>query len=54
VKIMSVDDEEKVVALERLAESPIEDDGSEMPPGTSMPPSVPPPVSEPPEGGEVN
>jgi DNA gyrase subunit A len=54
VKIMSVDDEEKVVALERLAESPIEDDGSEMPPGTSMPPSVPPPQSEPPEGGEVN
>jgi DNA gyrase subunit A len=54
VKIMSVDDEEKVVALERLAESPIEDDGSEMPPGTSMPPSMPPPQSEPPEGGEVN
>jgi DNA gyrase subunit A len=51
VKIMSVEEEEKVVALERLAESPIEDDGSETPPGGSMaPPSIPPP----PEGGEVN
>ncbi len=54
VKIMSVDGEEKVVALERLAESPIEEEGSDAPPGTSMPPSMPPPQSEPPEGGEVN
>jgi DNA gyrase subunit A len=54
VKIMSVDDEEKVVALERLAESPIEDDGSEAPPGTSVPPSMPPPAPSDPPDGEVN
>ena len=51
VKIMSVEEEEKVVALERLAESPIEDDGSDAPPSTSIVPSVPPSGDVPPEGG---
>jgi DNA gyrase subunit A len=55
VKIMSVDDEEKVVALERLAESPIEEEGGELPPGASVPPpSLPPPDGGTPEGGDVN
>jgi DNA gyrase subunit A len=58
VKIMSVDDEEKVVALERLAESPIEEEGGDGTGGTSMPPSMPPPSpSDPPPndgGSDVN
>ena len=52
VKIMSVDDEEKVVALERLAESPIEEEGGEAPPSTSTPPSILPPSGDGPEGNE--
>jgi len=44
VKLMTLDPDERIVALERLAESPIEDDGgesqgpSEAPPAPSIPP----------------
>jgi DNA gyrase subunit A len=51
VKIMTVADDERIVALERLAES--QDDGgapSEMPPGGGLPPSMTPPPGE----GELN
>ena len=56
VKIMSVDGEEKVVAVERLAESPVDDEGgtsSEAPGGASVPPTSMPPSEAPPEG-DVN
>jgi DNA gyrase subunit A len=49
VKIMSVTDDERIVALERLAESAADEEGtggSEAPPGASVPPSMPPPSSD--------
>jgi DNA gyrase subunit A len=52
VKIMSVDGEEKVVAVERLAESPPDEESgtvSDPPAGAS----VPPPASETPPEGET-
>jgi DNA gyrase subunit A len=59
VKIMSVDGEEKIVALERLAESAADEEGgggSEPPAGASMPPTSMPPSDAPPpaDGGDVN
>ncbi|HEX7601935.1 MAG TPA: DNA gyrase C-terminal beta-propeller domain-containing protein, partial [Polyangiaceae bacterium] len=47
VKIMDVDGEERIVGVERMAESQVDAAGSEMPPGDSMTPpageSIPPP-----------
>ena len=47
VKIMDVDDEERIVGVERMAESQVDAGGSEMPPGESLTPpageSIPPP-----------
>jgi len=50
VKIMDVDGEERIVGVERMAESQVDAGGSEMPPaGDSMAPpgeSIPPPPSD--------
>jgi DNA gyrase subunit A len=52
VKLMTLEPDERIVALERLAESPIEDDGG----GESMPPASDggPTPSIPPESGTLN
>jgi DNA gyrase subunit A len=57
VKIMSVEDDERVVALERLAETPGGDDDGASP--SEMPPpanggSTPPPDGSPPPAGDLN
>jgi DNA gyrase subunit A len=55
VKIMTVDGEEKLVALERLAETAADEEGgSEPPAGSSMAPTSMPPSEAPPDGGEPN
>jgi DNA gyrase subunit A len=55
VKLMTLEGDERIVALERLAESPIEDDGGG---GESMPPpdgsSMPPGASVPPDPQSLN
>jgi DNA gyrase subunit A len=64
VKLMSVEEGERIVAVERMAESPADEGGSgestppdgSVPPDGSMPPegSVPPEGSLPPTDGSVN
>jgi DNA gyrase subunit A len=56
VKIMSVEGVERIVALERLAESGPDEGASEMPPDGSIPPdgSTPPSMAPPPGEGELN
>jgi DNA gyrase subunit A len=55
VKLMTLEPDERIVALERLAESPIEDDGGGG--GETMPPTSnggPAPSVPPPEPGTLN
>jgi DNA gyrase subunit A len=55
VKLMTLDADERIVALERLAESPVDDDGGG---GDSLPPiegsGAPPAPSIPPDSGALN
>ncbi len=46
VKLMTLDEAERIVAVERLAEAVDTDDGGTIPPGDSLPPNGPIPDSE--------
>jgi DNA gyrase subunit A len=46
VKLMTLDEAERIVAVERLAEAVDTDDGGTIPPSDSLPPNGPIPDSE--------
>jgi DNA gyrase subunit A len=55
VKLMTLEEGERIVALERLAETEEEGGGSDVPPGESqLPPSIPPPDGGADGSGELN